>query len=72
MLNIPQIENSALKVQAAKQIYSKQIVLRNNDYAESSSYIIQASPFKILSCQVKAMAAQDNMCPVGRKFNIFA
>ena len=75
MINIPKIDNLALKNLAAKQVYSKQIVLQNNDKAinsNNSNYIAKDFSFKILACQVKAMAEQDNKNPVGRKFNIYA
>jgi len=71
MINIPKIENNALKIQAAKQVYSKQIVPLNLDKFTNLNYATQDFPFKVLACQVKAMAEQDNMNIAGRNFNLF-
>ena len=38
MINLPKIENQAFKIQAAKQVYSKPIVLENQNKAVNSTY----------------------------------
>ncbi|MBR6298862.1 MAG: hypothetical protein IKR34_06410 [Candidatus Gastranaerophilales bacterium] len=70
MINSPKIDNRALKIQAAKQTYSKQIVPKKIKINLHSTYAKQDFSFKVLAYQVLALAEQDNMNPVGQKFNI--
>ena len=71
MINIPKIDNQSLNIQAARQVYSKKIVLEKINKTLNPFYAKQDFSFKVLASQVQAMAEQDNMDPVGHKFNIF-
>ena len=71
MINFPKIDNQALKIQAARQIYLKQVVPKTTKKPLNPFYAKQDFSFKVLAAQVQAMAEQDNMNPVGHKFNIF-
>ena len=67
--NIPKIDNNTIKIQAARQTYSKQIVPQNLNTTLNSTFAKQDFSFKVLASQVLAMAEQDNMNPAGQKFN---
>ena len=70
MINPPKIDNRALKIQAARQVYSKQILPKKLNINLNPAYAKQGFLFKVLAGQVVAMAEQDNMNPIGQKFNI--
>ena len=70
MINSPKIDNRILRIQAAKQAYSKQIVPKKINIALNPTYAKQDFSFKVLACQVLAMAEQDNINPAGHKFNV--
>lgn len=72
MINFSKINNQAFKIQAASNVYSKQIVPKIHNKSLNSIYAKQDFSFKVLAGQVLAMAEQDNMNPVGQKFNFLA
>ena len=72
MINFPKIDNQVLKIQAARQVYSKQIVPVKLDKNLNPKYANQDFSFKALASQVQGMAGQDKLNPVGRKLNFFA
>ena len=72
MINFPNIDNQVLKIQAARQVYSKQIAPIKLDKNLNPKYENQDFSFKALASQVQGMAQQDIMNPVGRKLNFIA
>ena len=68
--NIPKVDNNTIKIQAAKQTYSKQMLPQKLNATLNSVYAKQDFLFKVLASQVLAMAEQDNMNPFGRKINV--
>jgi hypothetical protein len=72
MINFPKIDNQVLKIQAARQVYSKQIIPVKLDKNLNPKYANQDFSFKALASQVHSTAGQDNLNPVGRKLNFFA
>ncbi len=54
------------------KFYSKQIVSQKLEQILNSIYAKKDFSFKALASQVLAMAAQDNMNPIGQKFNFLA
>lgn len=72
MINTPTIDNNALRIQAARQVYSRQVVPKKLDKPLNSIYAKQDFSFKALASQVQAMAEQDNLDTVGRKINVLA
>ena len=70
--NLPSIDSHTLKIQAAREVYSKQNFPKIHKATLNSKFAKQDFSFKALAGQVQAMAAQDNMNPVGQKFNFFA